>query len=88
MPGEANLDCCDAATIFFAQSAQICAELRKRKASASEASGEISKLVGKLQGLKRKLQSWQEEGEADMERTNVRLQHLRGHENSSDTSSG
>ena len=40
---------------------------------------------GFSQGLKRKLDSWHKEGEADMERASVRIQHLRGHETAGDT---
>jgi len=38
-----------------------CSELRKKNSSAREASSEIAKLVGKLQGLKRKVQTWHQE---------------------------
>ena len=54
--------------------------MRKKKASRAEAKTEISKLVGRLQGLKRKLEGWHQQSEADFERAHVRLQHLRSHE--------
>mmetsp|Transcript_27305 Transcript_27305/g.43851 ORF Transcript_27305/g.43851 Transcript_27305/m.43851 type:complete len:389 (-) Transcript_27305:170-1336(-) len=56
------------------------AELRKKNSSAREASSEIAKLVGRLQGLKRKVQTWHQEGNDDLERTNLRIQYLRSHE--------
>ena len=60
--------------------ASCVAEVRKKKASRAEAKTEISKLVGRLQGLKRKLEGWHQQSEADFERAHVRLQHLRSHE--------
>lgn len=52
------------------------ADLRQKKATAKEAKNSIADLVGRLQGLKRKLESWHEESEADLERAHVRVQHL------------
>ena len=56
------------------------AEVRKKKASPQEARNEISTLIGRMQGLKRKLEGWHQQSDADFECAHVRLQHLRSHE--------
>ena len=59
------------------------AELRRRQVSTQQASGEIATLVTRLQGLKRKLDSWHQDAEADLERTARRVEHLCGYHDAS-----
>ena len=59
------------------------AELRRKQVSSQQASGEIATLVTRLQGLKRKLDSWHQDAEADLERTARRVEHLCGYHDAS-----
>ena len=42
-------------------------EVRKRKVSKQQAKSDINKLVDRLQGLKRKLEGWHQQADADFE---------------------
>jgi hypothetical protein len=55
-------------------------ELRKKGVNRPEASEEISKLVRRLQGFKRKLDTWHQEADADLNRASMRMHYLRHHE--------